>query len=200
MLDRYLFTANDLRLSPNLLNKLGYSEWAGYGYVGLTGYGNLPEWAYDPPKRHDVPLAEQIAGAQQRIIGELFEPMVLARIADGAAETSDPRPMTLADLFSWMDASVFREIAGSAPRPIDGLRRTLQKTYLEQLIALYLKPDAAAPGDAKSLARASLVRVQGEAERASRSGSLDATMRAHVQWLAARARAGLNATESLSGT
>jgi hypothetical protein len=199
MLDRYLFTANDLRLSPSLLNKLGYSEWAGYGYVGFTGYGNLPEWAYDPPKRHDVPLAEQIANAQRRIIAEMFTPMVLSRIADGASETRDSRPMTLADLFSWMDASVYREIAGS-PRPIDGLRRTLQKTYLEQLVALYLKPDAAAPGDAKSLARASLARVQGEAERASRAGALDPTMRAHVQWLAARARAALNATESLSGS
>jgi hypothetical protein len=199
MLDRYLFTANDLRLSPSLLNKLGYSEWAGYGYVGFTGYGNLPEWAYDPPKRHDVPLAEQIANAQRRIIAEMFTPMVLSRIADGASETRDSRPMMLADLFSWMDASVYREIAGSA-RPIDGLRRTLQKTYLEQLIDLYLKPDAAAPGDAKSLARASLVRVQSEAERASRAGALDPTTRAHVQWLAARARAALNATESLSGS
>jgi hypothetical protein len=188
-LDRYLFTASDLRLSPALLSKLGYSEWAGYGYVGYTGYGNLPQWAYNPPKRHDVPLAEQIARAQDRALAQIFQPLTLARLEAGASETSDAHPMTLTDLFSWMQTSVYREFTGgSRGRSIDGMRRTLQMHYLETLGQLYVKPKAGTPDEAQALARASLVAVAEAAERAGRSGGFDTATRAHVALLAARAR------------
>jgi hypothetical protein len=192
MLDRDLFTAADLRLSPGLLSRLGYSEWAGYGYVGLTGYGNLPQWSYDPPKRHDLPLGDRIVQAQDRVIKFMFQPLVLGRLADGPSETADPHPMTLADLFDWMHASVYREIAsGAPPRTIDGVRRTLQKHYLETLVTLYRKPDPQAPDDAKALARADLVIIAKQAGGAGRAPNLDATTRAHLLWLAARSRAAL---------
>jgi len=189
MLDRYVFTASDLRLSPALLSRLGYSEWAGYGYVGLTGYGNLPQWAYDPPKRHDVPLAEQIARAQGQVLTQMFSPAVLARIAAGASETRDAHPMTLADLFDWMHAGVYRELAGSTSlRGLDAVRRGLQQRYLETLGGLYLKPRAGTPEDASALARAQLVVVGDEAAKAAHTPGLDATTRAHLARLAARAR------------
>jgi hypothetical protein len=188
VVDRFLFTASDLRLSPSLLNKLGYSEWAGYGYVGYTGYGNLPQWAYNPPKRHDVPLAEQIGRAQDRAIGQMFQPLVLARLEAGASETSDPHPMTLSDLFSWMQSSVYREIMGGHVRSIDRVRRTLQSHYLETLGTLYTKPPAGTPEEAQALARASLVAVAEAAERTARTGGFDPATRAHVALLAARAR------------
>ncbi len=60
ILSGYLFSDAHLRFSPAVLDKLGYSEWAGYGYVGWETYGNLPLWAYNPPERHDFPIVDQI--------------------------------------------------------------------------------------------------------------------------------------------
>jgi len=192
LLDRYLFSAANLRLSPGLLSRLGYSEWAGYGYVGFTGYGNLPQWSYDPPKRHDVPLAEQVATIQDGVIRQMFQPLTLARIADAQAETTDPRAMTLHDLFAWMQDSVYREIMHGTPRSIDGMRRTLQAHYLETLVGIVQHPEAGVPTDARALARAELVSVEAQAARAAHTAS-DPTTQAHLEWLAARAHAVLNA-------
>jgi Met-zincin/Domain of unknown function (DUF5117) len=196
MLDRYLWNAN-LQFSPSLLNRLGYSEWAGYGYVGFPGYGNLPQWSYNPPKRHDLPLSEMIARRQEAVLRYLFQPLVLARIAAGPSETSERNPMKLADLFDWMQAGVYREIVSSkTPHAINGLRRTLQKRYLETLVQLYRKPSTQAPDDAKALARSKLAAIARQAGRASQQGGLDETTRAHLEWLAAQARAALSSSES----
>jgi uncharacterized protein DUF4953/uncharacterized protein DUF5117/uncharacterized protein DUF5118 len=187
-LDRYLFSADAWRLSPALLSRLGYSEWSGYGYVGFEGYGNLPQWAYDPPLRHDVPIADQIAKMQTAAIDQMFHPLVLSRIADGAGETMDTHPMRLSDLFGWMHESVYREIhSGRPPATIDRLRRGLQQRYMETLIGVFSKPQAGTPEDARTLARADLIVIQREAARALSSPALDATTRAHLERLQARA-------------
>jgi hypothetical protein len=187
-LDRYLFAADAWRFSPALLSRLGYSEWSGYGYVGFEGYGNLPQWAYDPPARHDVPIADQIAKTQAAAIDQMFQPLVLSRIDDGAAETADAHPMRLSDLFAWMHESVYREIhAGRAPGTIDRLRRGLQQRYLETLAVVYAKPRAGTPEDARTLARADLILIEKETARALASPTLDATTRAHLERLHGRA-------------
>jgi len=190
VLDRDLFSSAAWRISPALLSHLGYSEWAGYGYVGFEGYGNLPKWAYDPPERHDLRYAELIGDRQKGAIKEMFSASVLARIAAGATETSDPNPMRLSDLFAWMHASVLHEVASGAST-IDPMRRSLQQGYLDTLIALYTTPDAAAPSDARALARAELVAIEHEAARAAGRAS-DPTTRAHLELLEARAHSALN--------
>jgi hypothetical protein len=187
VLDAYLFSAGAWRLPPSLLNKLGYSEWAGYGFVNFEGYGNLPQWAYAPPERHDLPVSEMIARLQTGAIRQMFQPLVLARIAAGPSETSEKNPMQLADLFDWMQRSVYGELGqGSRLVTIDGSRRVLQQRYLDTLIALFAQPDAAAPTDARALARSELAAIQGESERALQA-KLDRVTRAHVELLYARA-------------
>jgi hypothetical protein len=188
MLDRYLFAASAWRFSPSLLRRLGYSEWAGYGYVGFEGYGNLPQWAYDPPLRHDLSVAEEIGAMQTAAIKQMFQPAVLARIADSASETSDPHPMRLDDLFDWMHESVYREVrSGLALVSIEPLRRGLQQRYTETLASLYARPPPGAPEDARTLARAELIAVETEVKSALRSPRLDRTTRAHLERLRARA-------------
>jgi len=194
-LDRDLFSSDAWRVAPATLSHLGYSEWAGYGYVSLPGYGNLPKWAYDPPLRHDYGYAEKVAAAQTEVIKEMFSAPVLARIAAGELETTDPNPMRLTDLFSWMRGSVLREVWSGA-RTIDPMRRTLQQRYLDTLIALDAPPDAAAapeaipPADARALARDELVSIARDAARAA-SRVTDATTRAHLLLLADRAHQAL---------
>ncbi|MBV9646730.1 MAG: zinc-dependent metalloprotease [Candidatus Eremiobacteraeota bacterium] len=191
MLNHYVFSAVPLNVPATVLNHLIYSEWAGYGYVGYTGYGNLPKWAYDPPKRHDFRFEELVAQMQDRAIRYMFAPTTLARLAGSPMQSSERRPMTLADLFAWMHGAVYREIGGRAPRSIAFERRTLQKHYLDTLVGLFVRPKPGAPDDARSLARSELVAVETQATRAAKAPSLDGVTRAHVEWLAARARGAL---------
>ena len=123
---------------------------------------------------------------QSAAIKQMFLPIVLARIADASAETTSGRPMRLVDLFDWMHASVFTELRGSASRPVNALRRTLQQTYVDTLVALLVKPDVHAPTDARALARAQLVALQGETARAGRAPGVDRETRAHLADLHAR--------------
>ncbi len=192
LLDRYLFAADAFRFSPQTLSSLGYSEWAGYGYVALEGYGNLPAFAYAPPERHDVPVAAQIAAMQTAAIRQMFLPIVLARIADGPSETRSGHAMHLADLFDWMHRSVYAELRDGGATSVTRLRRTLQQRYLDTLVMLATKPEAGTPDDARSLARTELVSLQRESARAGRTAGLDRETRAQLEELHARATEALH--------
>ena len=183
MLDAYVFSAKAWQLPPALLSHLGYSEWAGYGYVNFEGYGNLPQWAYDPPQRHDYSLATHVGAMQQSVLDELFSAPVLARIADGARESGDARATTIGDVFAWMQKSAFSDVAAGT---IDPLRRSLQHRYAELLVRLARAPGAGMPEDAQALARYEL------ADLARRTGSRahaggDTETLAHRAWLHATA-------------
>ncbi len=195
VLARYLFAANPLHASPALLAHLGYSEWAGYGYVGYEGYGNLPQWAYDPPARHDVPLAEQVAALQDGVLKEMFSAPVLARIADGAAETNDPHPMRLEDLFTWTHDAVFAELRGRTLTSVPAERRTLQQHYTAVLSQLATQPAAGTPDDARALARSQLAYIEAEAARGQAAPRVDRTTRAHLDLLRAQAYDALHPRE-----
>jgi hypothetical protein len=192
LLDRALFASNAIPVSPDLLSRLTYSEWAGYGYVEFEGYGNLPAWAYDPPQRHDEPVAERMASMQTDAIRQMFMPAVLARLADGASETSDKNAMRLSDLFDWMHRAVYAELQAPHTTTIAPSRRVLQQRYTDTLIGLYATPATGAPEDARALARADLVALQTEATQTLRARGLDRTSRAHLELLHARVREALH--------
>ena len=193
MLDRYVFAAGALQFSPTLLQELGTSEWAGYGYGNVaSNLGQLPKWAYDPPLRHDIALGDRIASFQNGVIRQMFLPPVLSRIADGEAESRGDT-MHLADLFDWMRASVYREISHGA-RAIPSSRRALQASYTETLVALYARPETGVPSDARALARAELVTLAASCSKELTTNGLDAATRAHVALLAALAREALAAS------
>ena len=188
-LERTLFSSAAWQMPADVLGHLGYSEWAGYGYSGDVGYGGLPKWAYDPPQSHDFRYAEVVEARQAAAIGELLSAPVLARIAAGPSESAGSDPMRLTDLFAWMRAGIFGHLELGRPQS-DPMRRALQDAYLERLIALYERPDSAAPSDARELARAELVWLEPRAGRAAERAS-DRATRAHLELLEARARRAL---------
>jgi len=185
ILNGYLFSDQHLRFSPQVLNKLGYSEWAGYGYVGWETYGNLPLWAYNPPERHDYPVVDQIGNAQKSTIDYLFQPAVLARLEQNPLESTGPT-LNLPQFFAWMQQAIY----GSNTRAISLLRRNLQAIYEDKLIALATVPQAGAPPDAQSLARLELERLASSAAAQAAHAADDAT-RAHLTTLAQKADAAL---------
>ncbi len=183
ILTAYLFDDRYLNVAPSVLDKLGYSEWAGYGYVGWENYGNLPVWAYDPPHRHDFPYAQSVLRAQHNAIAFMFSPSTLSRLEQNPMESQGPT-LTIARLFSMMHAAVFRELTDRS-HGISLLRRNLQFDYETTLVQLATAPKAGTPDDAKALARAELARVQSQAQSKLRGGNLDEAMRAHLGMLAA---------------
>jgi hypothetical protein len=189
MLDKYVFSSAAFAFAPSLMQHLGYSEWAGYGYVSLEGYGNLPRWAYAPTARHDVSATETVGRLQGTVLDYLFAPATLARIADARFESTRSNPMQLGDLFAWSRASIFGELGGR-PGAIDPLRRGLQHRYALQLVKLATAPAFGAPSDAQALAHAELAYLDGAAGRLA-GHSRDASTDAHLLWLRDTAREAL---------
>ncbi len=181
ILDTYLFSDRNFRFAPNILNQLTYSEWAGYGYVGWENYANLPVWAYNPPQRHDFPVAENIGRTQNAAIAYMFQPAVLQRIMDNPTETN-ASTMTLDDLFTWMQQSIFREI-NPRVHSISLLRRNLQASYTMTLVQLATAPPKGTPADASALARLELSRLHDAAAAAAHAGGADEVTLAHLQAL-----------------
>jgi hypothetical protein len=62
-LDAHLFAPAAWNLSPNLLRLMVYSEW-------VTDLPQ-PAWAYDPPLRHDEPVAQIVEGLQERTLQQV---------------------------------------------------------------------------------------------------------------------------------
>jgi hypothetical protein len=184
ILNEYLFSDKHLTFSPQVLNKLGYSEWAGYGYVGWDTYGNLPVWAYNPPDRHDYPIVDDIARAQKQTIDYLFQPAVLSRLEQNPLQSNGPT-LSLPQFFGWMQAAIYGSNGG---RAISLQRRNLQSIYEDKLIALATQPQPGTPPDAQAFARLELSRVASSAAAQARHASDEAT-RAHLESLAAKAQA-----------
>ena len=178
MMNQYLFASNAFTVPAGMLQRLGYSEWAGYGFTGWEGYGNLPKWAYDPPARHDFPIVERINGEQLGAIDYLFQPLVLSRIDENSTLATSPT-MSMADLFDWLNAGIYNDL-GNKSIPL--VRRNLQSAVVGKLSDLANKPAKGTPPDAVSLARAELRRIASDAAKAQHA-SHDEVTSAHINSL-----------------
>ena len=151
---------------------------------------------------------------QRTVLGRLYHPVTLARIQDNELRfAANEKTFKMADLFTGLNSAIWSELDGGASE-ITSLRRNLQREQLKQLIHIALRQPAPAgggaggpgfgaaaaappplpPEDATTLARASLVRIQGKV-RAALAGKAvtDATTRAHLQETDARISAALAA-------
>ncbi len=185
-LNRFVFSDSAFAVPPGVLNKLGYSEWAGYGYVSWNNYGNLPAWAYDPPAQHDVPIVDIVGRTQTGVINYLFLPAVLRRIDQNPLEAMKTT-LSMPDLFNWMNASIFGELVSSS-KNISLFRRNLQLAYTTKLVALATHAPAGTPGDAQALARTSLRKIHGQLQGALARGNFNEITRAHLAHLLEKTR------------
>lgn len=175
VLEAALFNPDALPVSASLLNRLRYSKWSGYSYTSWEGYGNLPTWAYDPPKRHDYGFVEQRNDAQRTALEYLFKPLVLQRIDENPTETHEAT-MTIADLFDWLHAGIFGNLRATT---IPLISRNLQSEYVGMLATLVTAPAKGTPPDARALAAAELSRIARDAAIAM-NGNHDPVTRAHL--------------------
>ncbi|HXW76620.1 MAG TPA: zinc-dependent metalloprotease, partial [Candidatus Eremiobacteraceae bacterium] len=188
MLDKYLFSESAWDYPAGVLDKLTYSEWAGYGYgVWMSRYGGLQPWAYFPPNRHYQSIARIALDFQNEAIDELFNPLVLQRIDDNPSLAAHGQTMSIGDLFDWLHSGVYGELGAANLASIGEVRRGLQQSLEVKLIALMHNLPEGAPADAQALARAELERLEAAASASLRSPRLDSVTRAHLEWLQANA-------------
>src|SRR5579883_235106 len=185
LLDRWLFSDAAWHFNPAVLTRLTYSE--------LSSLNNNQSWFYNPPDRHDVPVVEIAAQAQDRALRELFAPLTLTRIDELQTKYPGHHTMTLVDLFQWAQRSMFGDLTNGHEIQDGVVRRNLQMRFVKQLGTMWTSPAAGTPPDAQALARLTLTRVVRDGNAALGSSRLDDLTRAHVEALVAIARQMLNA-------
>jgi Met-zincin/Domain of unknown function (DUF5117)/Domain of unknown function (DUF5118) len=164
LLDKYLFAESNWNFSPTTLDRLTYVE-----YMPFSSFG------YDPQDRHDVPVVEVIGKMQTRALASMFAPLVLERLADLPTKARPGTTMSLVDLFTWSQASIFGDLAGGSQ-----IHRNLQRSYARMLAHMITAPDAGTPLDAQALARAELTDLEGRIKRSLGHTGLDLQTRAHL--------------------
>jgi hypothetical protein len=141
--------------------------------------------------RLDYPLHNIATFVQTNVLGSLYHPLRLARMQDSALMLDNPADaFTMADLFVGIRSSLWSELDSGSN--INTFRRDLQRAHADRLIRMTLRASAAMPADARSLARADLVHLKGQIEKAL-GGSLDHSTKAHLEETHARIGQALDA-------
>jgi len=179
-LDRYVFSDSAWQVSPATLNRLVYTEWAGF-----------TDFAYSPSARHDVSLTALANNMQNRALVYMFSPLVLQRLVDMAGKAAPGATMSTADLFAWTQNSVYGDLANGR-MPKSPITRNLQRTYARMLVRMATAPFAGTPYDAQALARHELVALSGIARSNLMRGGLDLQTRSHLEALTSDIERGLD--------
>lgn len=166
---RYVFADDAFSFSPALINDLGADRFS--------------HWQQDPNAldRLDFPLDEYVQTYQLDLLAQMWQPNVLARLAQ--LESSVTRPgqtMSLADLYDWTDTAMWTDL-GQRRTTVPRQHRALQHAYTELLVRIMLHPDQQMPSDASTLARHHLSILSGRLGVAVRRGGWDEATAANLE-------------------
>jgi hypothetical protein len=184
-LDAHLFSPSAWNLSPVLLRQLVYAEW-------VTDLPS-PAWAYNPPMRHDEPIAQIAEMIQQQTLTSIFSPVLLQRLDDLSLKYGSGSTMSLSDAFAWTQTAVFSDLSSKNLNSMGEVHRSLQQWYARMLAQMLLAPKPGTPYDAQSLARAELVSVRAQSRAARQRAGLDELTSAHLAALESVADQALSA-------
>jgi hypothetical protein len=176
---------NAYQFRPELLRRLAPSRWFHWGASPFTG------------DRIDFPLHEYAFAYQTVLVDLLWDPGVLDRLRDAALRADRPADaLSIPEVIDGVTRATWAEAGygGGAARNAGSIRRDLQRHTLQQLRRMLLSPPLGTPEDARSVARATLVRLGGALDRAAAATGLDASTRAHYADSRERVRQALAAS------
>jgi hypothetical protein len=148
-------------------------------------------FGYDPSERHDISVAMQAARFQNRALNYMFAPLTLQRIADLPTKAKPGQTMTLTDLFTWTQRSIYGDVGRVTTTT--QVRRNLQRRYANLLSSLILNPPKGTPYDAQAFARYELSDLNGRLGAALRQRNLDLQTRVHYEALRSDVQRALSA-------
>ena len=173
------------RFRPELLRRLAPNRWYHWGANPFEG------------GRIDFPLHEYAFTYQTVLVDLVWEPGVLDRLRDAELRATRPgEALSIPEVIDAVTRATWAEAGygGGAARNAGSIRRDLQRYTLQRLTRMLLAPPAGTPEDARSVARATLVRLGTALERAGSAGGLDASTRAHYADSRERVRQALSAS------
>jgi hypothetical protein len=163
------FGAEPLGVDPKILRDLGARPWAHWGF----------EPTFDG--RVDFPYAESVQKIQQALLEGLTDPYRLAALRDGELKFGAANVLSMPELFHRLSEAIWKETWTAPAADIPALRRSLQRTWLDRLTTLLVKPPEHMPDDARALARVELRDIHDRlAKRLTPPVKLDAYTKAHL--------------------
>ncbi len=188
-----MFGAKPFSFPPELYNQLAASRWS--------------HWGVQEVDREDYPVHETILMWQDRVLGRLLDPVVLARVRDNELKVpADEDAFTLAELFEKLSKSVMAEVTSTEPGDytdrtpaVASLRRGLQRAFVIRLAGIAMSGGASNP-DAQALAADQMRSLASgiEALLAKEDVKLDTASRAHLADLRDRISKVLDARLNIS--
>jgi hypothetical protein len=161
----YGFSERAFDIPQEVLVNFGSNRWSHWGQPN-TYNGRI-----------DYPLTELVIGAQTSLLNQITSPWTFSKIRDAEMKFGSAGTLPIPELMSELTRAVWSEAYSGGGRSITGMRRELQRAYLERMTDLVARRTARMPGDARAAARAQLVELRGRL--ASASGG-DAMTRAHL--------------------
>ncbi|MTJ11144.1 zinc-dependent metalloprotease [Anabaena sp. UHCC 0187] len=138
-MQKYVFAEDALKFPPELLNKLVPSRWLHWGTEIQLG-------------RLDYPIHDLVLLIQTAVLRDLLASDRLTRIKDLELKSATGKSLTLPELFDTLQTGIWSEVLQPKGKvQISSLRRGLQREYLEILMGMVLRKEAA-PEDARTLA------------------------------------------------
>jgi hypothetical protein len=155
------------------------------------------DWANNlKVERLDYPIHESIFFLQNQVLEDLLSSDRLTRLQDIELKSSKGQALTLPELFTTLENSIWTEVLKPDDQSlsISSFRRSLQRSYLNQLTSMVLRRTAV-PEDARTLAWYRLRELQGRLNGVLRryGDDMDTYTKAHLEETRSRIHKTLNA-------
>ena len=170
------FGERAFQFRPDLLRHLAPERWM--------------HWGVSPAdqRRPDFPVHDWALAQQGSLLGLLLAPVALSRVRDAELRALPGEDtLDLPELFETLTHAIWAEVGGrpgSKPGParnIGSVRREAQRLHLDSMIRMVVSPVPGTPADARALARATLVELDGLLGHAlDHDRHLDTYTRAHL--------------------
>jgi hypothetical protein len=167
-LNEYGFGERAFAIPPSVLATLGSNRWSHWGNNNT----------YGPDGRIDYPFTTLVLGAQRTLLNQITAPTTFAKMRDAELKFGAANTLSTTELMGSLTRAVWAE--AYAGRSVGGMRRELQRAYVDRLTEMVARRPEGLPGDARAAARASLVEVRGRIAGALAGGGIDAITRAHL--------------------
>ena len=181
LVDR-VFNERAFALPQSVISQFGANRWLHWG-TNLTWNGRI-----------DYPFHEQVVGFQSAVLNQMLSPFRLSAIRDGETKFGQANVVTIPELLDEVTRATWSEVWAAPARNVTGIRRDLQRAYIDALTTLVVTPGDRTPADARAVARARLTDLNRRlGARLAAPAAFDAYTVAHLQEARARIQKALDA-------